>query len=86
MLAKTLSAPRADGFKIPEIIMRMLLIFIGLLMTLIGGIWLFQGIGVLLGSFMTGQSFWAYAGGATLLIGLVVLLMGLRRKSSTARS
>lgn len=66
--------------------MRMLMIFIGLLLTLVGGIWLFQGIGVLLGSFMTGQNFWAVAGGFTLLVGLLVLVMGLRRKSSTARS
>lgn len=63
--------------------MRMLMIFIGLLMTLVGGIWLFQGLGFLLGSFMTGQSFWAYAGGAVSFVGLLVLLMGLRRKSST---
>lgn len=66
--------------------MRMLMIFIGLLLTLVGGIWLFQGIGVLLGSFMTGQNFWAVTGGLTLLVGLLVLVMGLRRKSSAARS
>ncbi len=66
--------------------MRMLMIFIGLLLTLVGGIWLFQGIGVLLGSFMTGQNFWAVTGGLTLLVGLMVLVMGLRRKSSAARS
>ncbi|HQV69181.1 MAG TPA: hypothetical protein PLW39_10730 [Thermoflexales bacterium] len=64
----------------------MLMIFIGLLLTLMGGIWLFQGIGVLLGSFMTGQSFWAVTGGLTMLVGLLVLVMGLRRKSSAARS
>lgn len=66
--------------------MRMLMIFIGLLLTLMGGIWLFQGIGVLLGSFMTGQNLWAVVGGATMLVGLLVLVMGLRRKSSAARS
>ena len=34
-----------------------------------GGVWTLQGIGVLPGSFMTGQTFWAVAGLLTLVAG-----------------
>lgn len=46
---------------------------IGGLMVLLGAVWFLQGINVLPGSFMTGSSFWAVAGAATLLVGLLVL-------------
>ena len=36
--------------------MRYVLLVVGALMALMGGVWLLQGIGVLPGSFMTGQS------------------------------
>ena len=42
---------------------------IGGIMVLIGGIWFLQGNNVLPGSFMTGSTFWAVVGGATLLAG-----------------
>jgi hypothetical protein len=48
---------------------------IGGIMVLIGGIWFLQGNNVLPGSFMTGSTFWAIAGGATLLTGLALLTL-----------
>ena len=42
--------------------MRYVLLILGGLMILVGGVWLLQGIGVLPGSFMTGQVFWAVMG------------------------
>ena len=42
---------------------------VGVLVCVVGGVWFFQGIGVLKGSFMTGQDFWT-------LIGLILLLIG----------
>ena len=39
----------------------------------VGAIWIFQGIGALPGSFMTGRSEWAVAG-AVLAIGAAVVL------------
>lgn len=43
-----------------------------------GGVWLLQGIGVLPGSFMTGQAFWAVMGAILLAIGGVMILSALR--------
>jgi len=49
--------------------MRWVLLIVGGLMVLMGGVWTLQGIGVLPGSFMTGQTFWAVAGLLTLVAG-----------------
>lgn len=53
---------------------------VGILLMAIGLVWFFQGIGSLAGSPMTGVSFWAYAGGAVFVVGIVLLLVGLRRR------
>jgi hypothetical protein len=45
----------------------------GGLLALIGCVWFLQGINVLPGSFMTGQTKWAVYGVLTLVIGLAVL-------------
>lgn len=47
-------------------------------MLLVGGVWFVQGIGSLSGSPMTGVIFWSWAGGALALVGLVLLVRGLR--------
>jgi len=46
---------------------------IGFLMVLLGAIWFLQGINVLPGSFMTGQTQWAVYGGLCLAAGLALL-------------
>jgi hypothetical protein len=46
-----------------------------------GTVWILQGINILPGSFMTGQIVWAYRGAATAVVGLLLLLYTLRRKS-----
>lgn len=46
---------------------------VGGVMVLVGIIWFFQGIGVLPGSFMTGQTKWAVYGGLTALAGLAMI-------------
>ena len=58
--------------------MRYALLIVGGLMILMGGVWLLQGIGILPGSFMTGQMFWAVMGAAFLAVGGLVILAGLR--------
>ena len=45
---------------------------IGVLLEIIGAVWILQGSGLLPGSFMTGQVFWAYMGIAGVGVGLVV--------------
>jgi hypothetical protein len=46
-------------------------LILGVLMCVVGGVWFFQGIGVIEGSFMTGQVFWT-------VIGVILLGLGLR--------
>ena len=53
--------------------MRIALNVIGVLLLLIGLIWILQGINVLPGSFMTGQIKWAAYGGLAVVAGLGAL-------------
>ena len=48
-------------------------------MALVGLVWLLQGVGILPGSFMTGQSFWAVMGAIFLIVGGLLVFTGLRR-------
>jgi hypothetical protein len=50
----------------------------GVLLALIGCVWFLQGINVLPGSFMTGQTEWAVYGVLTLVVGLVVFWLSRR--------
>jgi hypothetical protein len=43
-----------------------------------GTVWILQGIGVLPGSYMTGQMQWAYRGGAVAVVGVAILLFARR--------
>ena len=44
-----------------------------------GGVWFLQGIGVLPGSFMAGQTKWAVIGGVAFVVGLALLIIARRR-------
>jgi len=58
--------------------MRLLLLILGVVLLLVGGLWILQGAGMLKGSFMSGQSRWLWIGIASAVVGLVLLLTGLR--------
>ena len=58
--------------------MRTLRLVIGALVAVAGGVWLLQGIGVLPGSFMSGDAMWAWIGGAALVAGLGLVAWTLR--------
>ena len=58
--------------------MRYVMLILGGLIFLVGGVWLLQGIGVLPGSFMTGQTFWAVTGAILLVAGGMLILAGFR--------
>jgi hypothetical protein len=60
--------------------MRIALNVVGALCVLTGGVWFLQGVNVLPGSFMTGQTKWAIYGGALLLVGAAVLVSANRRR------
>jgi hypothetical protein len=59
--------------------MRLSLIAAGIGLIVVGGVFILQGIGVLEGSFMTGEAFWGWIGAVCVLVGLAVLARGLRR-------
>lgn len=62
--------------------MRWTLIGVGIVLILLGGLWALQGVGILTGSVMTGQTFWATVGTILLIVGVVLCGMGLRRRSA----
>ena len=58
---------------------RVVLVGVGVLVTLAGVVFTLQGVGVLGGSAMSGDTFWAVAGPVIALAGLAVAGIGLRR-------
>jgi drug/metabolite transporter superfamily protein YnfA len=59
--------------------MRLSLVVAGIALIAVGGVWILQGIGVLKGSFMTGDASWSWIGAACVLVGLAILARSLRR-------
>jgi len=57
---------------------RYVLLIVGGLMALMGGVWTLQGVGILPGSFMTGQTFWTVVGSLTLVAGGILAFFGFR--------
>ena len=57
---------------------RYVLLVVGGLIILMGGVWLLQGIGILPGSFMTGQPFWAVMGAIFVAVGGSLIFGGIR--------
>lgn len=52
----------------------------GIVCLLIGGTWFLQGINVLPGSFMTGQTKWAVYGAIVFVVGVGLLIRGNLRR------
>lgn len=61
--------------------MRIAAMVAGVLCLLVGTVWFLQGINVLPGSFMTGQTKWAIYGALMFLLGLGLLLAGRRHRA-----
>ncbi|MGQ0646706.1 MAG: hypothetical protein ACT4P7_03985 [Gemmatimonadaceae bacterium] len=59
--------------------MRVAINSVAVLLLIVGCVWFLQGINVLPGSFMTGQTKWAVYGGLLILVGVAVLIWGRRR-------
>jgi len=51
---------------------------LAILLIAVGVTWILQGINVLPGSFMTGQTTWAYRGGIAAVVGVLLLLLTMR--------
>jgi hypothetical protein len=58
--------------------MRTVLRIVGVLLAFCGAVWFLQGINILPGSFMTGQTKWAVIGGAVFVAGVVMLAASTR--------
>ena len=61
--------------------MRLTKNLLALIVLAIGALWSLQGIGVIGGSFMTGQSQWLYVGIITMLVGLAGLAWANRSRN-----
>ena len=75
MLAKGPEVRQAARMRKP------VLITVGAIVAVMGVIFTFQGLGVIGGSAMTGSTLWAILGPIIALVGLVLVVVGLRRKS-----
>jgi hypothetical protein len=60
--------------------MRIVLNVSGVLCLLVGCVWILQGINILPGSFMTGQTKWAIYGGLLVVAGIGLLISANRRR------
>jgi hypothetical protein len=51
---------------------------LGVLLVLVGLVWIGQGLGYVKGSFMTGAALWAWIGAGAAVAGLVLISVSLR--------
>ena len=61
------------------------LMALGVLAVVLGGLWTLQGLDVVGGSVMSGVGTWAVIGPIVAVTGLVLIAMGVRRRSRTRR-
>jgi hypothetical protein len=61
--------------------MRIVSNVLGVLCLLVGCVWILQGINILPGSFMTGQTKWAIYGGVLVVAGIGLLISANRRRA-----
>lgn len=66
-------------------VMQRILIGVGIVLVLLGGLWTLQGVGILGGSVMSGQTFWATVGIILLIIGVVLCIAGARYRAREDR-
>lgn len=53
----------------------------GILLVMVGSVWLLQGLNVLPGSFMTGSALWGIIGTLSFTLGVVILYELLRNRA-----
>ena len=58
---------------------RMTLITVGVIALILGGIWTGQGMNLIPGSFMTGSRMWLSIGLILAVVGIILIVLGLRR-------
>jgi hypothetical protein len=73
-------AGNSGPWKKVAIMKKVLLVGAGVLITVAGAIFTLQGVGTMGGSAMSGVTFWAVAGPVIALVGLAMVIVGLRRR------
>jgi hypothetical protein len=58
-------------------------VVLGVLLIVVGIVWIFQGVGTLHGSFMTDQAVWAVIGAIAVLFGIALLVGAARARGSS---
>jgi hypothetical protein len=73
---------RREGalYRVERAHMRIALTIIGVVFVLLGAVWCLQGMNVLLGSPMSGQSEWTRNGAILAVVGLAIVAVGNRRR------
>jgi uncharacterized membrane protein YdbT with pleckstrin-like domain len=61
---------------------RIALITIGLIAVIIGGVFAGQGLNLIPGSFMTGNRMWLSIGLIVAVVGIILVVLGLRRPTT----
>jgi hypothetical protein len=77
----TAAAFDVGGRETKELYMKSAFNIVGILLALNGAIWLLQGINIMPGSFMSGQTRWAIYGGLSVIVGVALLLWANRRQA-----
>ena len=65
---------------------RGVLIVVGIVLLLAGIVWTLQGLNIMGGSAMSGDSTWAIVGPIVFVIGMLLFLFGVRSRSSRSSS
>jgi hypothetical protein len=63
--------------------MRYVWIAIGVLAALAGAVWTLQGLNIMGGSQMSGDSTWAIVGPIVFVVGVLLVLFGVRRRGTS---
>jgi hypothetical protein len=61
--------------------MKWVMLVLGVLLVLAGVVWTLQGLDLMGGSSMSGNSMWAVIGPITAIVGLILAVAGLRRRA-----
>lgn len=60
-------------------ILKLILAVVAVMMVIVGGIWIFQGLNILPGSFMTGHMEWTWRGAGLAIVGALLFWFSRRR-------
>ncbi|CAN5334631.1 hypothetical protein BH09ACT6_BH09ACT6_08030 [soil metagenome] len=64
---------------------RIALVIVGVIVALVGAVFAGQGMNLIPGSSMTGDRTWLYIGAIMVIVGIVLVVLGLRKRSGASR-